>query len=482
MENIETEVGGNQFDFIDAEDAVDYTNLDYHRADSVRLTNGIDLDDLRADGIVFSPEFEDSVFSEESQRNFFSNNIEELENLMRGSSLSNNNKCDMSDEDSLDDFESARITMTDVSGDGGVMKKVIKEGLQTVGDVPENAVVKIHYSMHLEGQDESYDSSYMRGKPEKYKIGEGQLIVGLETGIRSMKKREYSHFLIDPNYAFGKFGCPPRIPGDAQIFAKVELLDFAEDGKAEAMLSMTTDDRSKKYSFDEVLKEADVEIKGGNNAVRNSEWKIAIRHYERGVRLLEEINLANVDQELRSRKLLLKLYLNSAHCYLKVQWPKKACIACKGALEIEENTKALFRFGKAKRMLEDFESAKSLLKKAHRKAPNDRHINDELTSLEDQLVRDKEKESILCKNMFGNIKSKAKEKIEQRVYDGVFSELKEFADQDEAEMFIGKDQMNLQQIKAIKLAASNLELFVREDDARGKGVLIVSKVNKKHIK
>ena len=84
--------------------------------------------------------------------------------------------------------------------------------------------------------------------------------------------------------------------------------------------------------------------------------------------------------------------------------------------------------------------------------------------------------------MFGNIKSKAKEKIEQRVYDGVFSELKEFADQDEAEMFIGKDQMNLQQIKAVKLAASNLELFVREDDARGKGVLIVSKVNKKHIK
>ena len=277
MENIEAAAGGDQFHILDSEDVVDYTNLEYHRTENVRLTNGINLKDLRSDGIVFSPEFEDNVFAEESQRNFFSTNTEELENILKSSSLLNNNECDLTDDDALDDFESARTKMIDVSGDCGVMKKVIKEGLQTVGDVPVNAVVKIHYSMHLEGQDESYDSSYMRGKPEKYKIGEGQLIPGLESGILSMKKKEYSHFLIDPNYAFGKFGCPPRIPGDTQIFAKVELLDFIEDGKAEAILSLSSDDRKKKFTFDEVEKAADVEIKGGNNAVRNNEWKIAIR-------------------------------------------------------------------------------------------------------------------------------------------------------------------------------------------------------------
>ena len=66
MENIEAAAGGDQFHILDSEDVVDYTNLEYHRTENVRLTNGINLKDLRSDGIVFSPEFEDNVFAEES--------------------------------------------------------------------------------------------------------------------------------------------------------------------------------------------------------------------------------------------------------------------------------------------------------------------------------------------------------------------------------------------------------------------------------
>ena len=109
--------------------------------------------------------------------------------------------------------------------------------------------------------------------------------------------------------------------------------------------------------------------------------------------------------------LLLKLLLNAAHCYIKLQWPRKACTACKEALQIEENTKALYRFGKAKRMLEDLEAARSLLIKAQRKAPHDMSISDELRSLEDQVVKEREKEKLLCTNMFGKMKSKRKEDI-----------------------------------------------------------------------
>ena len=61
--------------------------------------------------------------------------------------------------------------------------------------MPEGATLTLHYSQSLEGssllsspsklisfagQDEPFDSSILRGKQEKYKLGEGQLIEGLE--------------------------------------------------------------------------------------------------------------------------------------------------------------------------------------------------------------------------------------------------------------------------------------------------------------
>ena len=37
----------------------------------------------------------------------------------------------------------------------------------------------------------------------------------LELGIITMRKTEIARFLVKPEYAFGKMGCPPRIPPDA---------------------------------------------------------------------------------------------------------------------------------------------------------------------------------------------------------------------------------------------------------------------------
>ena len=79
---------------------------------------------------------------------------------------------------------------------------------------------------------------------------------------------------------------------------------------------------------------------------------------------------------------MLKLQLNVAYCAIKMKWPKKACTACKEALTIEDNnTKALFRYGKAQRMLEDFKKARHFLVRAQRNKPGDVHINEELRSL-----------------------------------------------------------------------------------------------------
>ena len=91
-----------------------------------------------------------------------------------------------------------------------VFMKVLKQGLETTGEVPNRATITIHYSLYLEGQDEPYDSSILRGKCERYILDDGQLLPGLEIAIKSMKKKEHSEFLISSAYGFGEFGCPPR--------------------------------------------------------------------------------------------------------------------------------------------------------------------------------------------------------------------------------------------------------------------------------
>ena len=70
--------------------------------------------------------------------------------------------------------------------------------------------------------------------------------------------------MIDPVYAYGAMGCPPRIPGNSQIMAEIEMLDFVNEGKADAMLAMMAQERNKKHSYDDIEKICAHEHKEGN--------------------------------------------------------------------------------------------------------------------------------------------------------------------------------------------------------------------------
>lgn len=84
--------------------------------------------------------------------------------------------------------------------------------------------------------------------------------------------------------------------------------------------------------------------------------------FEMGSRLLEDVSLENGEQEERQKVLLMRLYMNRGHCYLKFEppVPKRACIVLAKALEIDgKNVKALFRMGSAKEKLFNFSEAES---------------------------------------------------------------------------------------------------------------------------
>ena len=60
------------------------------------------------------------------------------------------------------------------------------------------------------------------------------MIPGLNIAIGTMKTSEQSEFIFSPEYAFGSHGCPPRIPTDAYVFFRIELINCIDSSDPKA--------------------------------------------------------------------------------------------------------------------------------------------------------------------------------------------------------------------------------------------------------
>ncbi|MCD9640364.1 hypothetical protein HAX54_025640 [Datura stramonium] len=68
--------------------------------------------------------------------------------------------------------------------------------------------IQVNYRVKLQDGN-FFDSSYDRGKPFTFKLGQGEVIKGWDEGIATMKKSERAIFTIPPNLAYGEIGSPP---------------------------------------------------------------------------------------------------------------------------------------------------------------------------------------------------------------------------------------------------------------------------------
>lgn len=143
----------------------------------------------------------------------------------------------------------------DISGDRGVLKKILQEG--TGVETPGNGCnVSLHYTgTLLDGT--KFDSSLDRNQPFEFGLGKGSVIKAFDMGIATMKLNEKCILTCAAPYAYGAGGSPPNIPPNATLKFELEMLGWKgedlspkSDNSIERFIIKASDKSSKKTPND----------------------------------------------------------------------------------------------------------------------------------------------------------------------------------------------------------------------------------------
>ncbi|XP_052413238.1 inactive peptidyl-prolyl cis-trans isomerase FKBP6 [Carassius gibelio] len=303
-------------------------------------------------------------------------------------------------------FQRLAWQMQDILGDGGILKEVVHAGEGP--PVPMHASVSIHFSGFIEYSDTPFETTSHFKFPRMMKLGKDVTLYGLELGLLTMKKGEFSRFLFKPKYAYGDLGCPPHIPPLATVLYEVQVLDFLDSAQVDEFMDLSMEEQNS-VPLSTFLNVLDTQRSFGNLCFNKKRYEDARERYKQAVTLLQ--NREPVDEEEKKclEEMKLPFLLNLSFTYLKLEKPHKALCYGQKVLDISpQNTKALFRCGQACLEMNDYEKAQDYLTLAQANKPFDPDINTLLRKLalcyKDYL--DKERE--MCSKMFSGFKGMEK--------------------------------------------------------------------------
>eukprot|EP01128_Nolandella_sp_AFSM9_P008926 TRINITY_DN5577_c0_g1_i1.p1 TRINITY_DN5577_c0_g1~~TRINITY_DN5577_c0_g1_i1.p1 ORF type:complete len:285 (+),score=80.25 TRINITY_DN5577_c0_g1_i1:55-855(+) len=243
---------------------------------------------------------------------------------------------------------------------GLAIKTIIVEGEGK--SVPEEvpSVVEVHCITKL-STGEVVDDTIEREKPFSFVVGSGAVIPALDKCVATMKVGEKATVALKADVGFGEEGCPPSIPGEADLILEVELLSTKNVHLTlEERLSIGEDDK-----------------KAGNDHYRSKEFEAALASYQHALSTLR-FSVAASDKE---RKLVNAIktpcFLNQAACNLALKRYVKVIENCTDALYIDSKSiKALYRRSQAYLNLNQLASAKRDIMKAIHMQPNNAELRE----------------------------------------------------------------------------------------------------------
>ncbi|XP_074472164.1 inactive peptidyl-prolyl cis-trans isomerase FKBP6 [Sebastes fasciatus] len=328
---------------------------------------------------------------------------------MSGNGLISSIRRLISDEEQLrrntpSPFDQLRQQMDDVLGDEGILKEVVQPGEGP--PVPENASVLIHYSGFLEYSDRPFETTTHLKYPRMMKLGKDVTVFGLEVGLLTMRKGEFSRFLFQPRYAYGDLGCPPFIPAAAVLLYEIQMVDFLDSAQVDDFIAMCPEEQNT-VPLSTLLEVVSTLRSFGNRCFNQSHYDNAKDRYKQATKLLGNRETESDAETERIKTALLPLYLNLSLTEVRLDSPNKALKYGKKALEIDSaNTKALFRCGQAYLELHEYESAQGCLITAQAKKPFDSDINNLLRKVAICCKESLDKQKDVYSKMFKDLRSK----------------------------------------------------------------------------
>ncbi|KAE8668763.1 Peptidyl-prolyl cis-trans isomerase FKBP65 [Hibiscus syriacus] len=274
-------------------------------------------------------------------------------------------------------------TVTEVTDDKKVIKKMLKEG-EGYERPNEGAIVKVKLIGKLQ------DGTVF--------LKQEQVIDGLDKAAMTMKKGEIALLTIAPEYAFGSSKSKQDlavVPPNSTVYYEVEMVSFVKDKESWDM------------NTPEKIEAAGKKKEEGNVLFKAGKYVRASKRYEKAVKYIDYDTSFSEEEKKQTKALKVACNLNNAACKLKLKDYKEAEKLCSKVLELESsNVKALYRRAQAYIHLTDLDLAEFDIKKALELDPDNREIKMEYKVLKEKIKEYNKKEAKFYGNMFDKMNNK----------------------------------------------------------------------------
>ena len=273
--------------------------------------------------------------------------------------------------------EEQKSDYINVTEDGGVKKKILKEGK---GEMPANGN-EVHVNYVGRNKDNKiFDQT--KDKPFTFKIGGGQVIKGWDLGVKTMKVGEKSEFILSPNYAYGDKKVSELIPENSTLTFEIELLKIVVPKKE--ISDMT---------YEEKLEEGKKLKAEGVEKYKSKDFAAARDLFTRATYYLETMD-KNKEAEAEGVNLYVTLLSNICNCCNQQKEYHAVVAFATKALKIKELPKLYYFRAIANANNDDFNEAKKDLESLKNLIGEKERETDEGVSVKfvKNLIEKKEKE------------------------------------------------------------------------------------------
>lgn len=286
-------------------------------------------------------------------------------------------------------------TVTEVTDDKKVIKKILKEG-EGYERPNEGAVVKLKLIGKLQGGTVFLKKGHGEGEDLfEFKTDDEQVIDGLDRAVMTMKKGEVALLTIHSDYAFGSSETSQElavVPPNSTVYYEVELESFVKDKESWDM------------NTEEKIEAAGKKKEEGNVLFKAGKYARASKRYEKAAKYIEYDSSFGEEEKKQAKTLKVTCNLNNAACKLKLKDYKEAEKLCTKVLDIQsKNVKALYRRAQAYIHLADLDLAEFDIKKALEIDPDNRDVKLEYRTLKEKMKEYNKKEAKFYGNMFARM-------------------------------------------------------------------------------